>query len=151
MNYISYTAWPHTRGTIIQNFVPKPQTIMGKESAPERTYFARTVALARIMMPSMNIQIPPNLSPGMFGEFLHAGINDWGGISPVTPDFVNPEMPWPSIRMRYQRLPHNLNQTCRFASDPESQQTLDHCARTEILYHESIYHDPILGVPFDQN
>ena len=46
----------------------------------------------------MNIQIPPNLSPGMFGEFLHAGINDWGGISPVTPDFVNPEMPWPSIR-----------------------------------------------------
>ena len=88
----------HIQEVIIQNFVPKPQTIMGKESAPERTYFARTVALARIMMPSMNIQIPPNLSPGMFGEFLHAGINDWGGISPVTPDFVNPEMPWPSIR-----------------------------------------------------
>ena len=110
----------HIQEVIIQNFVPKPQTIMGKESAPERTYFARTVALARIMMPSMNIQIPPNLSPGMFGEFLHAGINDWGGISPVTPDFVNPEMPWPSIRkVKDVSEDAGFELKCRFAVYPE--------------------------------
>ena len=93
---------------------------MGKEPEPERTYFARTVALARIMMPSMNIQIPPNLTPSMFGEFLHAGINDWGGISPVTPDFVNPEMPWPSIRkVKEVSEDAGFELKCRFATYPE--------------------------------
>ena len=110
----------HIQEVIIQNFVPKPQTIMGKEPEPERTYFARTVALARIMMPSMNIQIPPNLTPSMFGEFLHAGINDWGGISPVTPDFVNPEMPWPSIRkVKEVSEDAGFELKCRFATYPE--------------------------------
>jgi 2-iminoacetate synthase ThiH len=48
-------------------------------------------------MPEMNIQVPPNLSPRIFGRYLDAGINDWGGISPVTIDHVNPEFPWPDI------------------------------------------------------
>ena len=48
-------------------------------------------------MPDMNIQIPPNLSPNSYEDFLSVGINDWGGISPLTPDYVNPEFAWPSI------------------------------------------------------
>jgi len=53
--------------------------------------------MARIIMPGMNVQVPPNLNPEAFGRYIDAGINDWGGISPVTIDHVNPEFPWPSI------------------------------------------------------
>ena len=60
-------------------------------------YFKKIVALSRIIMPEMNIQIPPNLSPDSYHSFLSVGINDWGGISPLTPDFVNPEFSWPEI------------------------------------------------------
>ncbi len=110
----------HIQEVIVQNFVPKPQTIMGKNPAPDGTYFARTVALARIMMPNMNIQIPPNLSPNLFGDFLRMGINDWGGISPVTPDCVNPEMPWPSIHMvKKVSKDAGFDLKCRFAAYPE--------------------------------
>src|SRR6185436_11219454 len=55
------------------------------------------IAVARLMMPEMNIQVPPNLNPYDLRLFLSAGINDWGGISPVTRDFVNPEAPWPQL------------------------------------------------------
>jgi 7,8-didemethyl-8-hydroxy-5-deazariboflavin synthase CofG subunit len=60
-------------------------------------YFLRAVAMTRIVMPGMNIQVPPNLNPDIYGRYLDAGINDWGGISPLTIDHVNPEFPWPSI------------------------------------------------------
>jgi 2-iminoacetate synthase ThiH len=53
--------------------------------------------MARIVMPGMNIQVPPNLNPDIFGRYISAGINDWGGISPVTIDHVNPEFTWPSV------------------------------------------------------
>lgn len=82
---------------ILQNFQPKPLTGMQDVPSPEERYFRNLVALARLIMPEMNIQIPPNLSPQSYAEFLGAGINDWGGISPVTPDYVNPEFSWPSI------------------------------------------------------
>lgn len=84
---------------IIQNFAPKEGTDMAGALPPSPEYFLRTVALARILMPEMNIQVPPNLSPQVFGRYLEAGINDWGGISPVTVDYVNPEFPWPRISM----------------------------------------------------
>jgi FO synthase len=84
---------------IMQNFAPKPQTGMALASAPSQDYFLRAVALARIVMPEMNIQVPPNLTPVVFGRYVDAGINDWGGISPVTIDHVNPEFPWPDIGM----------------------------------------------------
>jgi 2-iminoacetate synthase ThiH len=54
--------------------------------------------MARIIMPEMNIQVPPNLAPNIFGSYIDAGINDWGGISPITIDHVNPEFSWPSIQ-----------------------------------------------------
>jgi 7,8-didemethyl-8-hydroxy-5-deazariboflavin synthase CofG subunit len=83
---------------ILQNFHPKPQTSMSQHTTPEEDYFKMIVALCRIIMPDANIQIPPNLSPENYDEFLSVGINDWGGISPITSDYVNPEFSWPNIK-----------------------------------------------------
>ena len=83
---------------ILQNFHPKPKTSMFDHSTPEEEYFKMVVALCRIIMPNANIQIPPNLSPDNYNEFLSVGINDWGGISPITSDYVNPEFSWPNIQ-----------------------------------------------------
>ena len=82
---------------ILQNFEPKPQTGMAGFPSTSKEYFVRVVALTRLMMPEMNIQVPPNLSPSFYVRYLDAGINDWGGISPVTRDFINPEAAWPQI------------------------------------------------------
>jgi 7,8-didemethyl-8-hydroxy-5-deazariboflavin synthase len=82
---------------ILQNFQPKVKTRMQNYPSPTKEYYLKIVSLARLIMPKMNIQIPPNLSPGYYGRFLDAGINDWGGISPITIDHVNPEFSWPKI------------------------------------------------------
>ena len=87
----------HIQEIILQNFQPKSDTRMKNISSPEEKYFKTLVALARVIIPQMNIQIPPNLSPDSYANFLSVGINDWGGISPLTPDYVNPEFSWPSI------------------------------------------------------
>ena len=63
----------------------------------------RSVAVARLLMPTMNIQAPPNLSDPHYADLLDAGINDWGGVSPLTPDFINPEKPWPHLEQLQQR------------------------------------------------
>ena len=89
----------HIQEIILQNFQPKPDTKMRNVSSPEEKYFKTLVALARVIMPEMNIQVPPNLSPNSYTSFLSVGINDWGGISPLTPDYVNPEFSWPAIGM----------------------------------------------------
>jgi 7,8-didemethyl-8-hydroxy-5-deazariboflavin synthase len=82
---------------ILQNFQPKSDTKMNSHPSAEENYFKTVVALTRIILPKMNIQIPPNLSPNSYQSFLSVGINDWGGISPLTPDYVNPEFSWPEI------------------------------------------------------
>jgi 7,8-didemethyl-8-hydroxy-5-deazariboflavin synthase len=87
----------HIQEIILQNFQPKYDTNMRNWPKPEERYFKILIALTRIIMPEMNIQIPPNLSPNSYSDFLSVGINDWGGISPITPDYVNPEYSWPSI------------------------------------------------------
>ena len=87
----------HIQEIIIQNFRAKPSTPMAGRSEPASVETAAVVAVARLMMPAMNIQVPPNLNPYDIDLFLRAGINDWGGISPLTLDFVNPEAPWPQI------------------------------------------------------
>lgn len=87
----------HIQEIIIQNFVPKFNTPMGKKLPPPIDYFVRAVCAARIILPEMNIQVPPNLNPNNFSMYIRAGINDWGGISPVTIDHVNPESPWPNL------------------------------------------------------
>ncbi|MDP9197392.1 MAG: 7,8-didemethyl-8-hydroxy-5-deazariboflavin synthase CofG [Thermoproteota archaeon] len=82
---------------IIQNFVPKSNTAMREIPTPSVDYFIRSIAISRIIMPDMNIQVPPNLSPNYYGQYIDAGINDWGGISPLTIDHVNPQSPWPDV------------------------------------------------------
>ena len=92
-----HAKYGHIQEVIMQNFSPKPDTPMSLAPTPTLNYMLKAVAIARIVMPSMNIQVPPNLSPGHYGKYLDAGINDWGGISPVTIDHVNPEFAWPRI------------------------------------------------------
>lgn len=88
----------HIQEVIIQNFLPKPGTRMAGHSRAARIEHLWTVAVARIVFGShMSIQAPPNLAPEYWEDLISAGINDWGGISSVTSDFVNPEAPWPNI------------------------------------------------------
>ena len=83
---------------IIQNFRAKPDIPMAAYPEPSLEDMLRTIALARLVLgPQMNVQAPPNLSHNDFPRLLDAGINDWGGISPVTKDFINPEAAWPQI------------------------------------------------------
>jgi FO synthase len=88
----------HIQEVIIQNFRAKDDTGMARAPEPDAGDMLWTVAMARIVFgPAMNIQAPPNLSPGLIADLIAAGVNDWGGVSPVTPDHVNPEAPWPAI------------------------------------------------------
>lgn len=88
----------HLQEYIIQNFRRKPGTLMAAAPEPSLDELAWTVAVARLVLgPEANIQAPPNLSPNGLGALLRAGINDWGGVSPITRDHVNPEAPWPEV------------------------------------------------------
>ena len=110
----------HIQEIILQNFHPKPDTKMRDHPSANENYFRIIVALTRIIFPEMNIQIPPNLSPNSYQIFLNSGINDWGGISPLTPDYVNPEFSWPQIKdvdKLSQKAGYKLK--CRFPSYPE--------------------------------
>ena len=87
----------HIQEVIIQNFRAKTGIPMESSPEPSLGEMLRTVAVARLLMPHINIQAPPNLSAPYYDELLEAGINDWGGVSPLTPDFINPEKPWPHL------------------------------------------------------
>lgn len=87
----------HIQEVIVQNFRAKANTRMRRNAEPIPAWFARVVAVARwILGAEMNLQVPPNLTD-RFESYLRAGINDWGGVSPLTIDFVNPEAPWPHL------------------------------------------------------
>jgi FO synthase len=88
----------HLQEIIIQNFRAKPGTRMAQHAEPTLDEHLWTIAVARILLGAgMNIQAPPNLRAGSLQRLIAAGINDWGGVSPVTPDHVNPEKPWPEL------------------------------------------------------
>jgi FO synthase len=88
----------HIQEVIIQNFRAKPGTRMAVSPEPSLADHVWTIAVARLIFgPAMNIQAPPNLQPDGLAALIGAGINDWGGVSPVTPDHVNPEAPWPHL------------------------------------------------------
>ena len=88
----------HVQEIIVQNFRAKPDTRMADAPEPSLEDLQWTIACARIIFgPDMAVQAPPNLTPDTFGALIRAGINDWGGVSPVTPDHVNPEAPWPHL------------------------------------------------------
>jgi 7,8-didemethyl-8-hydroxy-5-deazariboflavin synthase CofG subunit len=93
----------HIQEVIVQNFRAKPGIPMQDCPEPALGDMLRTVAVARLLMPQVNIQAPPNLSAPYYDELLEAGINDWGGVSPLTPDFINPEKPWPHLEQLRQR------------------------------------------------
>jgi 7,8-didemethyl-8-hydroxy-5-deazariboflavin synthase CofG subunit len=105
---------------ILQNFQPKPDTMMSSFPSAEENYFKIVVALTRVILPNMNIQIPPNLSPKSYQSFLSVGINDWGGVSPLTPDYVNPEFSWPEIKQIEKDSKNaGFQLKCRFPVYPE--------------------------------
>jgi len=87
----------HIQEVIIQNFRVKPEIPMRDWPEPTPGEMLRTIAVARLLMPEVNLQAPPNLSAPNYEDLLDAGINDWGGVSPLTPDFINPERPWPHL------------------------------------------------------
>ncbi|MGH8317108.1 MAG: 5-amino-6-(D-ribitylamino)uracil--L-tyrosine 4-hydroxyphenyl transferase CofH [Steroidobacteraceae bacterium] len=89
----------HIQEVIIQNFRAKPGTRMADAPEPPLKEHLWTIAVARLLLgPEMSIQAPPNLRPGALTALVRAGVNDWGGVSPVTPDHVNPEAPWPHLQ-----------------------------------------------------
>ncbi len=93
-----HAEYGHIQEVIIQNFRAKARTVMADAPEPDLEELLWTIAASRILLGAdMNIQAPPNLSADDFPKLLEAGINDWGGVSPVTPDHVNPEAPWPEV------------------------------------------------------
>ena len=93
----------HIQEVIIQNFRAKADTPMRRNAEPIPQFFARVIALSRwIFGPEMNVQVPPNLTEH-YEQYLDAGINDWGGVSPLTIDWVNPDQPWPHLDQLEQR------------------------------------------------
>jgi FO synthase len=114
----------HIQEVIIQNFRAKPDIPMRAHPEPTLQEMARTVAVARLLFGgAMNIQAPPNLVPSEAEGrclLLHAGINDWGGISPLTLDYINPERPWPQIdQLREQMRALGFELRERLAIYPE--------------------------------
>lgn len=88
----------HIQEVIVQNFRAKPEIPMREHPEPAPGEMLKTIALARLILGGdMNVQAPPNLTPENYPDYLAAGINDWGGVSPLTPDFINPEAPWPAL------------------------------------------------------
>ena len=93
----SHRRWGHVQEVIVQNFLPKPGTAMHNAPPCGHEEYLEAIALARLILPEeIHLQAPPNLSDD-FGQLLDAGIDDWGGVSPVTADHVNPERPWPAL------------------------------------------------------
>jgi FO synthase len=89
----------HIQEVIIQNFRAKPAIPMRGHPDASRDDMVKTIALARLIFGgAMNLQAPPNLTPEGYELYLEAGLNDWGGVSPLTPDFINPEAPWPALQ-----------------------------------------------------
>src|ERR1700722_2890349 len=103
----------HIQEVIVQNFRAKPEIPMAHSSEPCQGEMLRATAVARLLIPNVNIQAPPNLNAPYYEELLDAGINDWGGISPLTPDYINPEKPWPhleQLRLRTESKGFQLRQ-----------------------------------------
>ena len=93
-----HAAFGHIQEVIVQNFRAKEDTKLAGADEPGLDDLLWTIAAARLILPAdVHVQAPPNLSPGVYQKLIGAGIDDWGGVSPVTPDHVNPEAPWPDL------------------------------------------------------
>ena len=123
----THRRYGHLQEVIVQNFRAKPDTAMRDHPEPTLEDLLATVATARVLLgPTVHLQAPPNLSPGVYGRILDAGIDDWGGVSPVTPDHVNPEAPWPHLdRLAEESAGHGFALTPRLCVYPEYVTTPD--------------------------
>ncbi|MGO8794915.1 MAG: 7,8-didemethyl-8-hydroxy-5-deazariboflavin synthase CofG [Candidatus Sulfotelmatobacter sp.] len=131
--------YSHIQEVIVQNFRAKPNIPMAHVPEPGRGEMLRAVAVARLLMPDVNIQAPPNLNAPYYEELLDAGINDWGGVSPLTPDYINPEKPWPhleQLRLRTEAKGFQLRQ--RLPVYPEFVPELMLRASGTSLLHEKL-------------
>nr|BFE76405.1 bifunctional FO biosynthesis protein CofGH [Actinoplanes digitatis] len=138
----------HIQEVIIQNFRAKPDTAMRGMPDAELRELAATVAVARIILgPRARIQAPPNLIAGEFALLLRAGIDDWGGVSPVTPDHVNPERPWPQIealRQHSARAGFELRE--RLTIYPEYVRRGENWLDPRLAAHVAALADPATGL-----
>ena len=118
---VLHEKYGHIQEVIVQNFRAKPDIPMAHHPQPALEDMLRTIAIARLILgPNMNLQAPPNLSYGDFPRLLEAGINDWGGVSPVTKDFINPEAAWPQItKLRAETEARGFTLRERLALYPE--------------------------------
>ena len=117
----------HIQEVIVQNFRAKPGTPMATAPEPSLEDHLWTIAVARLVLgPDMSVQAPPNLRPGVLARLIEAGLDDWGGVSPVTPDHVNPEAPWPHL-VELERATESAGKSLaprlaihpRYVADPE--------------------------------
>ena len=122
----SHARHGHVQEVIVQNFLPKPGTAMHRAAPCPFDEYLEAIALARLVLPpEVHVQAPPNLSDE-FGALLDAGIDDWGGVSPVTADHVNPERPWPAVgRLQAVTEQRGFNLAPRLTVYPEFAQQPD--------------------------
>ena len=134
----AHELYGHVQEVIVQNFLPKPDTAMHRAAPCPPDEFLEAIALARLILPAeVHVQAPPNLTED-FQQLIAAGIDDWGGVSPVTADYVNPERPWPALERLTQvteaagrTLAPRLCVYPEFALDPEK--WLDPAVRFAVL------------------
>ena len=134
-----HARYGHIQEIIVQNFRAKPDTKMAQAPEPDLNELLWTIAVARLIFGAqMNIQAPPNLSPGVLAQLIAAGIDDWGGVSPLTPDHVNPEAPWPHLDLLAREtaaagkfLEQRLTIYPNYAREP--QRWLDEGVRSAVL------------------
>tara|TARA_R110002167_G_scaffold365468_1_gene590317 strand:- start:35248 stop:37686 length:2439 start_codon:yes stop_codon:yes gene_type:complete len=134
-----HARYGHIQEIIVQNFRAKPDTKMAQAPEPDLNELLWTIAVARLIFGAqMNIQAPPNLSPGVLPQLIAAGIDDWGGVSPLTPDHVNPEAPWPHLDLLAREtaaagkfLEQRLTIYPNYAREP--QRWLDESVRSAVL------------------
>ncbi|WP_433725229.1 bifunctional FO biosynthesis protein CofGH [Actinoplanes sp. CA-051413] len=138
----------HIQEVIIQNFRAKPDTAMRGMPDAELRELAATVAVARIIMgPRARLQAPPNLIAGEYSLLLRAGIDDWGGVSPVTPDHVNPERPWPQIEaLREQSRAAGFELRERLTIYPEYVRRGESWLDPRLAAHVAALADPATGL-----
>jgi FO synthase len=127
----------HIQEVIIQNFRAKPAIPMRGHPNASRDDMLKTIALARLIFgPAMNLQAPPNLTPAGYELYLDAGINDWGGVSPLTPDFINPEAPWPALqRLREKSAAAGFQLKARAPIYPEFIRQADKFLSSSMVAH----------------
>jgi FO synthase len=137
---------------IVQNFRAKPDTAMRAAPDAEPAEYLAAIAVARVLLgPRMRIQAPPNLSgPEELGRLLAAGVDDWGGVSPLTPDHVNPERPWPQLeRLRELTAAAGFELRERLAAQPEYVRAGSPWADARVRPHLAALADPATGLAAD--